>query len=96
MIDWQTENVTGPPLTKNIGIDHIKEIIRTGSSHISLMSSLPSHTQAVERMIKLATHASARVCGKESRDVFIRTTLSSREDMKTFNTKKEFVKIIQH
>ncbi|KAF2899676.1 hypothetical protein ILUMI_06499 [Ignelater luminosus] len=51
----------------------------------------PCHTQATERCVKLVTEASAMVCGKEQRDGFIRTRIESRQPMKAFNTKKEFV-----
>ena len=50
-------------------------------------SRYPCHTQAVERHIKLVTEALAAVCGKESRDGFIRVRLESQAKMPKFETK---------
>jgi len=48
------------------------------------------HTQGTERCIKLATQASAAVCGEERRDGFINARLHSRNIMKQFTNKAQF------
>ena len=91
MIDWQAASVTEPPLTKSITDDKLKEYIHTGDCpELSIIHSLPCHTQAVERMIKLVTNTSQLVTSSERRDGVIRTTLFSRRSMPKFASKKDF------
>ena len=52
--------------------------------------NLPSHTQAVERHIKLVTEVSSRVSGQSQREGAIMTTLASRKKMPKFNFKSQF------
>ncbi|GBN84216.1 hypothetical protein AVEN_155873-1 [Araneus ventricosus] len=47
----------------------------------------PSHTQEVERIVKLVTEASRKRVGPQNRDGFIRATLESREQMSQFESK---------
>lgn len=56
----------------------------------SKIKDMPLHTQSVERCVKLVTAASMNVCGEKSRDGFISTTLASRNEMPTYNSKKDF------
>lgn len=89
MIDWQSSNVTEPPLTTSLSDEVIEDMIRNKVRYTC--QKFPCHTQAVERSIKLITEASFSVVGSENRDGFIRTKLSSREKMPVFNTKSQYV-----
>ena len=89
LISWQeVPTVTEPPLTRNISEDELEELIMTKSK--KQFDTMPCHTQAVERCVKLVTEASSSVCGSESRDGFIRARIESRKKMPTFNTKNQF------
>ncbi|GBM44979.1 hypothetical protein AVEN_223061-1 [Araneus ventricosus] len=54
----------------------------------------PSHTQAVERMVKLFTEASRKRVGPQNRDGFVRATLESRKQMSQFESKTRLQKIM--
>ena len=90
MIDWNSLELTEPPLTKSVKTKDIIELIETGDMPIFKSQDIPCHTQSVERHIKLVTEASEKVCGGQKRDGLIKATLFSRQQMPIFNTKKEF------
>ena len=52
--------------------------------------NFPSHTQAVERAIKMVTEASAKVSDSQRRDGLIRTRQVARDNQSNFETKKDF------
>jgi len=92
IIYWPQTVFTCPPLLANIPSDVIADLISRGEKPTLAVSlaEIPSHTQAVERTVKLVIQASSKVYGHERRDGFIRTTLASRATMPTFDTKSEF------
>ena len=92
MIDWQNVEVTPPPLLQDFTNDEIDKAIVEGNALLlgSKLLNIPCHTQAVERMIKLVTVASSKVCGQTSRDGYNRAALQSRKVIPTFNTKNQF------
>ncbi|GBM46403.1 hypothetical protein AVEN_73878-1 [Araneus ventricosus] len=53
---------------------------------------LPSHTQAVERIVKLVTEASRKSVRPQNRNGFIRTTQESRKQKSQFESKKRLQK----
>lgn len=88
MIEWQ-DDITEPPLTKDLSEREIEELIKLQKAYQGL-SDIPCHTQAVERLIKLVTEASEKVCGEERRDGYIRTTLASRKKMPVYENKAQY------
>lgn len=89
LIDW-TE-ISEPPLTFDIADDELKKMIQKNEEIATIdFPRFPSHTQAVERSVKLVTEASAAVCGANSRDGFIRARLESRKTMPNFATKSDY------
>ena len=90
LINWQSCNITEPPLTVHISDVDITAFVKSKESPLINFPRFPCHTQAVERCIKLVTEASAAVCGNTSRDGFIRTRLEARSIMPVFNTKSEY------
>ena len=73
MIDWQNAVVTPPPLLHDVANkcdDVIWKAINEGTqiSSGNELLNIPCHTQAVQRMIKLVTTASTKICGQKSRD----------------------------
>ncbi|CAH0547182.1 unnamed protein product [Brassicogethes aeneus] len=84
LINWMDIEVTPPPvLAKNTDED-LKLFIENKTLEFS---RFPSHTQAVERSVKLVTEASSCVIGEKSRDGFIHIRVKSSEIMPYFLTK---------
>lgn len=92
LINWMDCDLSSPPLLKDISDDEIKSHIESDSvpNWDTTFKTFPVHTQAVERCVKLVTEASRKVCGAESRDGFVRTTLLSRSTMPNFAHKSDF------
>jgi hypothetical protein len=90
LIDWHHTEITEPPLIVDLSDAVITDFVKSGESPIVDFPRFPSHTQAVERCVKLVTQASAAVCGQTSRDGFIRSRLEGRRIMPTFNTKAQY------
>lgn len=91
LIDWQACCVTSPPVLREISSRELLKMVEderpmNGWDFIEF----PSHTQAVERMVKLVTEASGKAVGPQNRDRFIRATLESREHMPKFETKHDY------
>lgn len=97
------ENVydTDPPILREVkvnadNIDYLasKKIIEHDLG--SFLKHMPSHTQPVERCVKLVTEASKMICGEKARDGLIANTLTSRniivvhKEMYTFKYVKIF------
>lgn len=88
MICWRSHSVTEPPVTRHFTTEEIQALISSGEKINAI--KFPSHTQAVERLIKLVTDASDAVIGEDRRDGFIRTRIASRSKMAKFDTKQQF------
>ena len=89
MIDWQTTNVTEPPSTKYLTNTEVETLIKSKEKPKN-MTDFPCHTQAVERMIKLVTDASAAVVGQENRDGYIRARIEGRKRLPRFEYKSNY------
>ena len=89
LINWQKVVITEPPLTMDLSDETIISNIQNKVVYKSV--KYPVHTQAVERVIKLVTEASAEVCSHEAREGLIRSRLSSRKRIPFFNSKKDYV-----
>ncbi|GBL95796.1 Uncharacterized protein YlbG [Araneus ventricosus] len=93
LIDWQAFYVTPPTVLRHISSHKLLKMIQddvpmNGWDFIKF----PSHTQAVERIVKLVTVASRKRVGPQNRDGFIRATLESRKQMSQFESKKDYKK----
>lgn len=86
LINWQEEQRTEPPLTVNLTDDDLRNF----PSHFNEKLQFPCHTQGTERCVKLVTEASQVVCGAEARNGYILARITSRKQMKTFDTKSQF------
>ena len=89
MVDWLTTPVTPPPLLADITIQELETIADTGTSDRREFK-LPSHTQAVERVVKEVTRAARNVFGQSERDGFIKASMLDRELCPAFSTKQDF------
>ncbi|GBL83639.1 hypothetical protein AVEN_161984-1, partial [Araneus ventricosus] len=93
LIDWQVFNVTPPAVLRHISSHELLKMIQddvpfNGWDFIKF----PSHTQSVERIVKLITEASRKRVGPQNRGGFIRATLESRKQMSQFESKKDYKK----
>lgn len=89
LIKWE-ENLTEPPLLKNLSEREIQNIVESGGESKSLFLKLPCHTQAVERAVRITTESSVSQCTRKSRLGAIKSKLESRKVMPKFETKKDF------
>ena len=90
MINWQTAQLTDPPLLKHITNDELNNFIQSGDVPCTHAAEIPCHSQNVERMIKLVTESCLKVCGSSNREGWILSALISRQAMPSFDTKKQF------
>ena len=81
--------ITEPPITRDIPDAKLDDFIKERAS--LNVEKYPLHTQAVERSIKLISEASLKVCGYEAREQFIKTRIASRNRIKIFESKKDYV-----
>ncbi|GBM69300.1 hypothetical protein AVEN_86630-1 [Araneus ventricosus] len=89
LIDWQPCNVTPPTVLRQISSHEFVNMIRDDVPMDGRdLIKFPSHTQAVERIVKLVTEASRRRVGPQNRDGFIRATLESRKQTSQLSPKK--------
>ena len=88
LINWRDAQYE-PASTCDISDDELLAALGTGSKKLNL-PYLPSHSQSVERAIKLVSYASRLVYGFERRHQTILTILSSRKSRPQFTTKKRY------
>ncbi|GBN12962.1 hypothetical protein AVEN_273322-1 [Araneus ventricosus] len=93
LIDCQACNVTPPTVLRYISSHKLLKMIQDdvpmdGWNFIKFLS----HTQAVERIVKLLNEASRQRVEPRNRDGFIRATLESRKQMSQFESKKDYKK----
>lgn len=89
LIDWQDCNVTEPPLTKNLTIGELEDMVAMEIPDRNRFP-YPNNTQAVERTVKIVTEVSQMVCGFETRHGMILTKLHSRKIMPKFESKSDY------
>ncbi|GBL88388.1 hypothetical protein AVEN_103040-1 [Araneus ventricosus] len=92
LIDWQAFYVTPPPFLRQISSHELMMIQDDLPMDGWDFIKFPSHTQAVERIVKLVTEASRKRVGPQNRDGFIRATLESRKQMSQFESKTDYKK----
>ncbi|GBM05460.1 hypothetical protein AVEN_94757-1 [Araneus ventricosus] len=79
LIDWQAFYVTPPPVLRQISSHELLKIQDDVPMDGSDFIKFPSHTQSVERIVKLVTEVCRKKVGRQNRDGFIRATLESRK-----------------
>ncbi|GBO13964.1 hypothetical protein AVEN_48161-1 [Araneus ventricosus] len=95
LIDWQACNVTPPTVLRHISSHELLKMIEDDVSMDGRdFNKFPSHSKAVERIVKIITEASRKRVGPHNRDGFIRATLESRKQMSQFESKKRLQKIV--
>ncbi|GBL83056.1 hypothetical protein AVEN_165289-1 [Araneus ventricosus] len=93
LINWQAFYITPPPVLRQISSHELLKMIQDDVPMDGWdFMKFPSHTQAVERIVKLITEASRKRVGLQNRDGFIRATLESIKQMSQSESKKDYKK----
>lgn len=79
-----------PPVTKGLPKSTLLECIQNGNFIRDLIGSIPCHSQAVERSIKLVSETSKVVSGEANRNAIVYTKLASRKILPQANTKSDY------
>lgn len=90
MIDLEKE-LYEPPLTMHLSDEQIRDIIMTPLN----IPNYPSHTQAVERAVKLTTEAASKVVGYEQRHGMICQRVKARQMIPKFHSKKDALPLLE-
>ena len=90
LIDWDESNIYEPLLTCSLTKTELRKLYDAPMQ----VPAWSSHTQAVERCIKLVTDAAATVFGHEQREGYIKAQQLSRKLMRRNNSKKDVVKLL--
>jgi hypothetical protein len=91
LIDW-SNNITEPPLTCNFTSSDIKDLI----DNPMVVPQWNSHTQSVERCVKMVTEAAGHVHTSERREAYIRAQFISRELMSANRSKKDMMELLNY
>ena len=87
LIDWT--DITEPPLTCTLTNKTLK-----GFAEVPMeVPKWPSHTQSVERCVKMVTEAAAHVYSQERREGYIRGQVTSRGLMSSNGSKKDLINL---
>lgn len=76
-------------MMESFSTESLKELLNTKVIEFEFIN-FPCNSQSVERIVKLFTESSTKVCWEKNRDSFIRAILLSRSTMTSFNSKIEF------
>ncbi|GBM28882.1 hypothetical protein AVEN_43592-1 [Araneus ventricosus] len=91
--DWQACNLTPPTILRHISSHELLKMIQDDVPMDGRdIIKFSSHTQAVDRIVKLVTEASRKRVGPQNMDRFIRATLESRKQMSQFESRKDYKK----
>jgi hypothetical protein len=89
LIEWKND-VHEPPLTCNLTTTEVMKFTEMPME----VPDWSSHTQSVERCVKMTTEASTHVFSQERRDVYIRGQMVSRDLMSRNRSKKDMFQMI--
>lgn len=89
LISWSVE-VYEPPLTCSMTTAEILALV----SKPMMVPDWPSHTQSVERCVKMTTEAAAHVYSNDRRHQYIKGQMISRELMNRNRSKQDMLSLI--
>ena len=90
LIDWDESNIYDSLLTCSLTTTELQKLYKAPLQ----VPAWSSHTQAVERCVKLVTDAAATVFGLEKREGHIKAQQLSRKMMQRNNSKKDFARLL--
>ena len=89
LIDWTS--ISEPPLTCNKTTGCLKSFI----DYPMQVPDWPSHTQSIERWVKMVTEAAGHVYSQERREGYIRSQVVSRKLMSQNRSKQDIAKLVK-
>ena len=89
LLDWSQEDHHEPSLTCKMTVQKLKELTASPMT----VPKWPSHTQSVERIVKMVTEAAAHVYSQERRNAYIRGSETSAELMPKNKSKQDVAKL---
>ena len=92
LISWKEVRVTESILTCHLSIAELEALRDTPLAP----PKFPSHTQAVERMVRELTNFCRLVAGSDARDGYIRARLASRAQYSKATTKRDFTRMVSN
>ena len=90
LINLDEDGVKECPMTLSLSDEQI-EFAHLWGHPLDIPLDLPSHSQSVERSVKLVTEASEQVYGFENRHKFIKSVVLSRKARSMFDNKSAYV-----
>jgi len=84
-----SSDIIDPPILSHLHATIIQE--KVSKNDFSFIDDFASHTQSVERCVKLVTEAASYVCGSENRDKAIRSKLLARAINPKIQNKKKLI-----
>ena len=90
MIDWESLQLTEPPLTYHLSNEELDLIVDEALT----LPPYRSHTQSVERAVKCVSDASGKVYGLVAARGYIKSKISSRQLYNKCDTKTELIKML--
>jgi hypothetical protein len=88
LIDLSQDGICEPALTEHFSDRDLRDALENGTE--LKLPDLPSHSQSVERAVKLTSEASANVYGQESRHRHILAKVASRQMRPAFDSKGSY------
>jgi len=89
LIDWSS-GVSEPPFTCSLTTEKIKALV----ANPMVVPDWPSHTQSVERCVKMTTEAAGHVYSHERRNHYIKGQMVSRELMGRNRSKQDMMSLV--
>lgn len=84
-----------PPIAKILSESDLKLCIEEKDNVVSkMLESIPNHTQAVERLIRVVSQSSKKISDEKKRNEAIVVKLQCRKVLKNVETKKDFVDFV--
>ena len=91
LVDLACDDVTEPPLTSKLTTAIVRKFIEQPME----VPDWSSHTQSVERCVKMVTDAAAHVYSHDRREGYIRSQVISRQLMSRNNSKQDTSKLVR-
>lgn len=87
---------TEPPITRKMSDVELKSCVEKEENAVKkAVHGIPNNTQAVERYVQLVSQTSKRVVGADQRNRRICTTIASRANLPTMNSKKDYAEYMR-
>lgn len=91
----EENDIFEPLITKLRSDSELKDCVECKTNAVSeLIESIPLHSQAVERAVKMVSEASSQANGEENRNGIIHSKVALRQILKSNSTKSDFTEFM--